>query len=587
MPDSARLPLIKRYLCRLQKYRAPLGGMIFCMMLTALLEPLLALMLKPLLDGGGDFIVARENIPFFAMAVMVLLPAAIYGRTYLGGWLDITMQRELRRDMAAQLTRRPLGGGDTAGKTAARFMTFTPALTGGTMPVLVALVQEPLKAAFYLAQMLYLEWQLALLFCAALPPTALLIKWLGRRMKKAATRAQEETARAQNRLHESIRLAPVVKIHGAAAESAKLGGAFSALRGALLRVQIVIAAGQPLSMLAVALPSVLAVFYVARALETGEMSTGDVAAFLGCMLLMPRSVRAITRSATLLEAMLAAAREVFGFLDSPKEDDSGKKEIKRARGEIVFDNVFLQYPNAVRPALRGISAKIAAGETAALAGRSGAGKSSLANLAARFYTPQKGAVFLDGVDVRDLTLASLRAQIALVTQDTLLFDDTIAANVCYPELPSAENRGRILRALKNAAAEEFVAALPHGADSPAGENGGLLSGGQRQRISLARAFFRDAPVVILDEATSALDAKTEAEVRAALKRLLDGRTALIIAHRAAAVNLAARVLVLDGGELIAEGAPDTVAQTCPLYAELLRAQTTEETPPQTAQKPEV
>ncbi len=552
--------------------------MLFCMVLSAFLEPLLALMLKPLLDGGGGFAVARDQIPFFAAAVMVLLPAAVYGRTYLGGWLDITMQRDLRRDMAAHFVRRPLGGKETAGKTAARFMTFTPELTRGTMPVLLALVQEPLKAMFYLAQMFYLEWQLALLICASLPPTALLIKWLGRRMKKAAVRAQEETARAQNRLNESARLAPVVKIHGAAAEGKKLAAAFSALRGALLRVHIIIAAGQPLSMLAVALPSTLALFYVSRALSAGEMSAGDVAAFLGCMLLMPRSVRAITRSATLLEAMLAAAREVFGFLDSPAEDDFGKKEIKRARGEIIFDNVFLQYPNAKRPALRGVSVKINAGETAALAGRSGAGKSTLANLLPRFFAPQKGAVLLDGEDVRDLTLASLRAQIALVTQDTLLFDDTVAANVCYPDSPSATNREKILRALKDAAAADFVAAMPRGMDSPAGENGCLLSGGQRQRISLARAFFRDAPLVILDEATSSLDAKTEAEVRAALKKLLRGRTALVIAHRAAAFDFATRVLVLDEGKLIAEGAPDTLAQTCPFYAELLRAPPAEESP---------
>ena len=571
MPRSDRPLLVKRYLCRLQKYRAALGGMIFCMVLSAFLEPLLALMLKPLLDGGGGFIVAREQVPFFAGAVMVLLSAAVYGRIYLGGWLNITLQRDLRREMAGRLARRPLGGRETAGKTAARFMTFTPSLTGGTMPVLMSLVQEPLKTLFYLAQMFYLEWKLALLVCAAVPPTVFLIGLLRRRMKKVAARAQEETARAQNRLHESIRLAPVVKIHGADAESRKLAAAFAALRGALLRITIVIAAGPPLSILAMALPVALVVFYASRALDAGAMSAGDTAAFLGCMLLMPRSVRIITRSAVRLEEMLAAAREVFGFLDSPEEDDFGEKEISRARGEIVFDNVFLHYPGAASPALSGVSFTIRAGETAALAGRSGAGKSSLANLVPRFYAPGKGAVRLDGEDTRGLTLASLRAQIALVTQDTLLFDDTVAANVCYPEPPSAANRARMMRALEDAAAAEFVAALPRGADSPAGENGGLLSGGQRQRISLARAFYRDAPVVILDEATSSLDAKTEAEVRGALKKLLAGRTALIIAHRAAAFDFADRVFVLEEGKLVAEGAPGSLAQTSPLYAELVRA----------------
>ena len=540
----------------------------------------MALMLKPLLDGGGDFLVSRENMPWFATAVLLLLPLAVYGRAYLGGWLDITMQRDLRGEMAAKLMRRPLGAlaAESSGKTTTRFVGFVPSMTGSTMPVLTALVQEPLKVLFYLAQMFYLEWQLALIILAAMPPMAFLIRRLRLRMKKVATRAQDETARVQSRLNESFALMPILKVHGAAAAREKLAASFAALRAALLRTQIVRAAGQPLSMLAIAAPSSIILFYVSRALNEGTMTAGDVAAFLGCMLLMPRSVRAITRSAVLLEGMLAAAREVFGFLDSQEEEDGGTKTAKRARGEIVFRNVSLRYPNAnaERPALSGVSARIAAGETAALVGRSGAGKTTLANLLPRFYAPQEGAIFLDGADIREWTLESLRAQIALVTQDTLLFEDSIAANVCWPEAPTAANRARIERALQNAAAEEFVAALPRGADSSAGENGRFLSGGQRQRIALARAFYRDSPVVILDEATSALDAETENKIRAAMQKLLAGRTALVVAHRFASVGFADRALVLDGGRLIADGAPDVLLRTCPLYAELYRAQTTGE-----------
>ncbi|MGI9296853.1 MAG: ABC transporter ATP-binding protein [Gammaproteobacteria bacterium] len=578
MLDSARAPLIKRCLSRLRGYRAALGGMLFCMFAAAFLEPLLALMLKPLLDGGGDFVVARDKIPFFAAAVMIVLPAVIYGRAYLGGWLDITMQRDLRREMAAKLVRRPLGAlaAESSGKTTTRFVGFVPSLTGATLPVLTALVQEPLKAVFYLAQMFYLEWQLALIICAAMPPMALLIRVLRRRMKKVAARAQERSAGVQSRLNESLALMPIVKVHGESAARDKLAGAFSALRAALLRTQIVIAAGQPLSMLLIAAPSVVALFYISRALSEGTMTAGEVAAFLGCMLLMPRSVRAIARSATLLEGMLAAAREVFGFLDSPEEENRGTKTIQRARGEIVFENIHLRYPGTAHPALDGVSAKIAAGETAALVGRSGAGKTTLANLPPRLYSPQEGKITLDGTDIRELTLKSLRAQIALVTQDTLLFDDSIAANVCWPEAPSAENRARIERALQNAAAEDFVAALPREADSSAGENGRLLSGGQRQRIALARAFYRDSPVVILDEATSALDSETENKIRGAMQKLLSGRTAIVIAHRFAAVGFADRALVLDGGRLIANGRPGELLQTCPLYAELYRAQTMRE-----------
>ena len=574
MLNSARALLLRRYLCRLQRHRAVLSGMLLCMACAAFLEPLLALMLKPLLDGGDDFLIAREWIPFFAGGVMLLLPAAVYGRVYLGGWLDITMQRDLRSDMAARLVQQPLGAlaAESSGKTTTRFIGFVPSLTGATLPVFTALVQEPLKVIFYLTQMFYLQWELALIICVAMPPTALLIRILGRRMKKATARAQEETARTQSRLNESLALMPIIKLHGAAAGGAQLAATFSALRGALLRMQIIIAAGQPLSMLAIAIPSAVVLFYVVGALATNNMTVGDVAAFLGCMLLMPRSVRAITRAATVLESMLVAAHEVFGFLESPIEEDAATKTIAKTDGNIVFDNVFLHYDNNTRPALDGVSVNIRAGETVALVGRSGAGKTTLANLLPRFYTPQRGVVRLDGTDIREIALSSLRAQIAIVTQDALLFDDSIAANVCYPQVPDAANKAAIVRALENAAAADFVAAMPQAMDSACGENGRLLSGGQRQRIALARAFYRDSPVVILDEPTSALDAATEGQIGEAMQRLLCGRTAIIIAHRFVATRFADRIVVLDGGKVVAEGSAEELLQTCELYAKLANAQ---------------
>ena len=575
MSSSDRRPLILFYFARLRRHAAAMTGMFVCMAMAAFLEPLLALMLKPILDGsGGDFAVAPEQIPAAMAAVLLLLAAATYGRVYLGGWLNSTMQRDLRSEMAAQLVRRPLESTrrESPGKTTSRFMAYVPSLTGPTMPVFTALVQEPLKTMFYLAQMMYLQWELALIVCAALPPTAMLIRTLTRRMKKVATRAQNEVARSQSRLNESIALMPVIKIQGARSAAHHLHRAFSQLRSASIRVLIVVAAGRPLSMLIIAVPSVIVVSYVVRALEAETMSPGDVAAFLGCMLLLPRSVRVITRAATHLESMLAAAREVVGFLREEEEEDVGKKVASRAAGKIELRNVGLRYPGAPRPALSDVSLTLAAGETVALVGKSGAGKTTLANLLPRFYSPEKGEVLLDGTDIRELTLESLRAQIAVVTQEPLLFDDTAAANVCYPERPSEKNRDKIWRAMQDAAADDFISALPEGMDAQVGENGRQLSGGQCQRLALARAFYRDAPIVILDEATSSLDAEAEGKIKLAMRKLLSGRTALIIAHRFASVDFADRVLVLDEGRLIAQGDSQTLLQTCPLYAALYRAQ---------------
>lgn len=542
------------------------------MVAAAALEPMLALMLKPLLDSAGAGVAGGRAGLFagVAGAILLLLITATYGRSYLGGWLDITMQRDLRRAMAVKLERLPLSRmrSEQAGAITTRFMSFVPGMTGPVMPLCTALVQEPLKTIFYAGQMFYLEWQLALIVCAALPVTAVAIRALGMRMKKVAVHAQQEVSRAQHRLNESVALAPIIRVHGGGERTA---ATFSSLRAAMLRVQIVLAASQPLAMLVISIPSVIVVYYVAGAIDSQAMSPGDVAAFVASMLLLPRSVRIIARASVLLENVFPAAREVFGFLDSQEEDDSGTVEISRAKGEVIFDDVWLRYARATRPALAGLSARIASGETVALVGRSGAGKTSLANLVPRFYAPQRGVVKIDGTDVREFSLRSLRRQIALVTQEPLLFDDTVAANVCHPESPDEADRERIRIALRDAAAD-FVSEMPQGEDSPIGENGALLSGGQRQRLALARAFYRDAPIVILDEATSALDAETESKIKGALRRLLDGRTALVIAHRFATLDIADRILVLDEGRLAGEGTSEHLLETCPLFAELHRAQ---------------
>lgn len=568
---SDRWLLTRRYLSRLWMRRLALSGMIACMLMAAALEPMLALMLKPLMDGAGDFVVSPHQVPWFAAAIIFSLAVATFGRAYLSGWLNVTVQRDLQKELAQRLAARPLGDsyGEPSGKIIARFMHYVPTLTASTLPIGIAFIQEPLKMLFYLAQMFYWQWELALIMCLAMPPTTGVVIFLARRMKKASVRTQEETARAQSRLGEAIALLPIMKVHGQNGDG--VARIFAALRGALLRMQVATYSGQPLTMLAVGVPSVLILFYAVHAIDDGQMSRGDLAAFLVCMLLMPRSARAITRAATSFETMLVAAREVFGFLDSPTEEDTGQDEVVRARGDLLFDSLFLRYDKNTRDALCDINLHIAAGETVAVVGRSGAGKTSLANVVPRFYAPQRGAILLDGKDIRHLTLQSLRRQIALVTQEPLLFDDTIAANVCYPEEPSDKNRQRIVQALDDASAD-FVAELDGGMDFYAGESGRKLSGGQKQRIALARAFYRDAPIIILDEATSALDSETEGKIKTAMQKLLHGRTAIIVAHRFATVDFADRIVVMDGGAIIACGTSDELLQSCALYAELYRAQ---------------
>ena len=468
---SDTIQLIRRYLAYLLAYRTAFGGMILCMVLSALLEPLLPLLLKPLLDGNAEGATPflRENLPYIMLLLVFLLAVLLYGRVYLGGWLDATLQKNLHTLMCERLLILPMArlGDESMGALTTRIMSFVPALTASTMPVFLALVQEPLKTVVYIGVMFYLQWQLAIIILLATPFVALIIFFLGRRMKKIAGKNQQLTMRCQTTLNEAVHLMPIIKIQGGDTAKAKLSGVFSALRGVMLRVHVAIAAGQPLSQIVVAIPSAIVIGYAISALEAGAMTSGDVAAFLGVMLLMPRSVRAITRSMVVFSQMQVAAREVFGFLDTPPEADNGEGLINRCRGEVSFNGITMRYATTKKAALTDVFLTIAPGETVALVGKSGAGKTTLANLLPRFYEPTSGIVRLDGEDVRSFKLADLRRQIALVTQEPLLTDDTIAANVAYPDNGNAD-ADKVNQALQNAAAD-FVAELPDGVNTPSSE----------------------------------------------------------------------------------------------------------------------
>ena len=570
--------LIRRYLRSVLHYWQAFSGMLLCMVLVGILQPLLPWMLAPLLDvavSQKEYPISAQWLPFIMLLLIILIGIFSYGRSYLGGWLDATLQRDYRNRMTQQLLHLPLSHLqiDSSGKLTSRFMLFLPQLTNATMPVCMALVQETIKALGYIALMFYWQWQLTLIVLLVAPIGAGVIRVFGRRMKKVAGKAQQATADGQSRLNEIITTAPVVKMAGELAALKRVSNAFNELRGSSIRIHVILAAGQPITHILIALPFAVVIGYIVSALAEGSMSGGEAASFLTIMLLLPTPVRIITRAMSTWEQMLVAAREVYGFLDAVPEVDKGTVICTQTRGRIDFQHVVFQYSNSETPVLQDLSLSIRAGETVALIGRSGAGKTTLCNLLPRFYLPEQGKVLLDGREISEYTLASLRQQIALVTQKPLLFDDTVAMNVAFPDTPAGtQQQERLMQALQNAAADDFVAALPQGVNTRIGENGSLLSGGQQQRLMLARAFYRDAPIVILDEATSALDSDTESKIKTAMQRLLVGRTAIIIAHRFTTINFADRIAVLEQGKLLAIGTVEELRQTCPLFAELYNAQ---------------
>ena len=570
---SEKIRLARRYYRRLGPYRLVFTGSIVCMAMVGLLEPLLPLMLKPLLDGEAGGGAVFTHLPWLMIGVVAARCAFAFGRGYSTAWVESQMLRDLRGDMAAILPRLPAAryAAESGGDFIARMMPFASHTASSLTLVVVALVQDSIKTLFYAASLFFLQWQLALIVFSVSPIVIFAVRKLNRRIKKISQVDQALLARGQNIINETAASWRLIKAGGGEeAARARLAGLFARMRGTMLRIRTAVSAGQPLTQFILAAAFSLVLFYIVSALQTGEMSAGDAGAFLAVMLAMQAPARSIVGALAAWEQGTVAAREVFNFLDSAVEDESGA-DIGRARGETVFAEVGFSYPGTETPALSGLSFSLAAGEHVALVGESGAGKTSAVNLLLRFYDPQEGAIFLDGIDIRKISRRSLRRQIGYVTQEARLFDDTIAANVAYGADGAADPE-KIQAALQAAAAADFVAALPQREETTVGEGGESLSGGQRQRILIARAFYRDCPLVILDEASAALDAQTEAKIKEAMSRLLRGRTAIIVAHRFSMIDFVDRAIVMENGRAAAAGAPSDLLETSPLFRRLYEAQ---------------
>jgi len=314
----------------------------------------------------------------------------------------------------------------------------------------------------------------------------------------------------------------------------------------------------------------LVVYLATRPGEIERMTPGAFTAFMTAMLAILPSLKRLTSAQALIQRGLAAAESVFATLDEPVERDSGEQAPERVRGAIDFEAVSLRYPGREEYALRDINLRIACGETVALVGRSGSGKSSLVALIARFLAPDSGRVSLDGIALEDYSLVALRRQLALVSQQIVLFNDSVARNIAYGDL-RRRSAAEIEAAARAAHAWEFIETLPQGIDTAIGERGAALSGGQRQRLAIARALLKDAPVLILDEATSALDNRSEQHVQEALRTAMTGRTTIVIAHRLSTVELADRIVVMDAGRIVEEGTHAQLLARAGVYAQLYQA----------------
>ncbi len=507
--------------------------------------------------------------------VTAVANAASYGQSYLTAWSGQRLIASLRVRLFARVMRLPLGEFDKwrAGEFFSRFTNDLNLMTDAASVALPQMFQTVITFFGALVLLFYTDWLLTLFLFVCAPVVSRVVATFTRLISEGTRRAQQRIADLSANISEALAAERIIKAFNREDyEVAKFTDANESYFGAYMKVTQLGLTQTPVVGQILVIALLVIVAFSAREAIVGRMTQGHVLLFWGYVIL---TINPINRFATyisdLSKGVVGAAR-VFEVLDLPSERDDGPDAIVPAHieGTIRFDHVDFSYGEGQGPALTDLSADIGAGETVALVGPSGAGKTTMANLVPRFYSPQGGRVTLDGVDLERISLTALRDGIAIVPQEALLFSDSVGENIRYGRLDASHDE--IVAAARQANAEEFILNLPQGYDTPVGERGARLSGGQRQRIAIARAVLRDPRILILDEATSALDSHSERLIQEALDRLFEGRTTLIIAHRLSTIRRASRIFYLEAGRVREAGTHDELLAAGGAYAALFAAQ---------------
>ncbi|MBI4985075.1 MAG: lipid A export permease/ATP-binding protein MsbA [Rhodocyclales bacterium] len=549
------------------------------MMLTAAAEPLFPALMKPLLDGHQKG-ATPGPFWFYPLAIVgIFLLRGVLGfvTNYAMAWVANRVVMDLRMAMFRRLVRLPTPYYDdrSSGALISKVAWDVMGVSSTATTVLTVAVRDSLTLVALLSWMIWLNWKLALISVAMAPLIAFAAKNVSRRLRGLARTAQQAMGDVTHVLEEAIECHKVVKIFGGQDyETGRFEKVNAAQRANAMRMTIAAGLSGPLTqtMASVALGVVIAI--TLWQVERGETTLGSFVSFITAMLMLLAPMKRLTDLSGTLQRGLAAAESVFELIDEAAEHDAGSIDLAAAKGELAIEDVAFSYAGTKREALAGISLAVRQGEMVALVGASGSGKTTLANLVPRFYHPDRGRILLDGVDIETIRLDSLRANVALVSQDVVLFNDTVAANIAYGTMGAA-GRAEIEAAARAAHAHEFILAMPQGYDTQVGENGVKLSGGQRQRLAIARALLKNAPVLILDEATSALDTESERHVQAALETLMQNRTTLVIAHRLSTIERADAIVVLQAGRIAERGTHAELLAANGIYAQLYRMQFTE------------
>lgn len=574
--DDIRASSMMRLARYLPPFKWHIAGAIAAMAAGGGASSLIALILGKLTDMS---FYGKDPLTVY-LAPLALIGISILhgGSRYLSSYLLVRVSQSVLLEVRTMLFSRMLRWSDKTfmehrnSELQAKFVNEASNALTRAAGVLTTMVRDSIQIVCLVAVLIWHNWMLTLVSFVVAPLLAIVIRWVNRRIKSLTRRQQLTFGELIGTVLEAYNGERVVKIYdGYAYENDRFREVNEKIRTLSLRQQRVSAAGMPLLQLITMIGVSFVVVFALMQAQSGALTIGEFTTFLAAMLLLMPPIRHLSDLSGSTATMIAAADSLFETIDEIPEEDPGTRELKNCRGAVRFEDVSFTYPGKETPAVKNFTLDVKPGEMIALVGSSGSGKSTLVNLIPRFWAATKGEIYFDGIPQSELTLKSLRDQIALVSQDVVIFDDTIAGNIAYGAMRNA-SRKEIERAVEAAALTEFVESLPDGLDTRVGAAGNELSGGQRQRISIARAFLKNAPILLLDEATSALDTESERHIQCSLDSLLVGRTAFVVAHRLSTIINAERIVAMRNGEVVEVGTHDELLAKNGLYAHLYSLQ---------------
>jgi len=566
----------RRLLRYVWPYRWPFILAAVSMGVTSATETGFAWLMKPLINGGfvKNDLPSIRYVPLFMIGIFVTRGIFGFLANYSMNWIGRMVIFHLRNDMFTRLVHLPsrFYDSNSSGILISKIIYDVEQVMAATTKAVSSVVKDSLSLLGLLGLMLYYSWRLTLIMLLVAPVISFAVNKIGSRFRRSSHMIQQSMGEITHVVQEAIEAQRVVKTFCAqGTEISTFAQVNNRNQQHVMKKAATSALNVPIIELLSAIGIAIAIFAAIQQSAAGRMNAGEFVSYITAMMLMMPALKRLTQVNEVMQTGVAAAGSVFAMMDEAPEPDPGQRKLERARGEVEYRHVSFRYSTSPVPVLQDLSFRIEPGRRLALVGSSGSGKTTAANLLPRFYTAESGDILLDGINIAELQLNNLRHHIALVSQETMLFDDSIRNNIAYGS-DTAIDDARILESARAAHVLEFTQRMPEGLDTIVGERGARLSGGQRQRIAIARALYKNAPVLILDEATSALDTESERLVQDAMQKLMQNRTTLVIAHRLSTIENSDLIIVLDAGRVAETGNHRELLARNGIYARLYRIQ---------------